>query len=65
MRSNFSKNLYLFEQSKLSLPSLMEPISSNSEIISATEKMSRKLHGKLTGVSKKIKFKMKIMKVIN
>ena len=66
MRSNFSTNSCLFQQNKLSLPSLMEAFSSNIELLSTIEKMPWKLHGKLLAhVSKTVDIKIKIMKGIN
>ena len=65
MRSNFSTNPYLFQQNKLLLTSLMEAFSNNSELLSTIDKMSWKLHGKLTYVSKKLNKKIQIMKAVN
>ena len=65
MRSDFLTNSCLFQQNKLSLPSLMEAFSNNSELLSTIDEMSWKLHGKLTHVSKNVNIKIQIMKAIN
>ena len=65
MRGNFSTNSCLFQQNKFSLPSLMEAFSNNSELLPTIDKMSCKLHGKLTKLSKNLNIKIQIMKAIN
>ena len=57
MRSNFSTDSCLFQQNKLLLPSLKEAFSNNSKMLSIIDKMSWKLHGKLTHVSKNVDIK--------
>ena len=61
MRSNFSTNSCLYQQNKLLLPSLMKVFSNTSELLSIIDKMSWKLHGKLTHV-KNVNIKIQIMK---
>ena len=65
MKSNFSTNSCLFQRSKLSLPSLTEAFSNNSELLSTIDKMSWKLHEQLTHISKNVNIKIQVMKAIN
>ena len=56
--STFLTHSCVFQQNKLLLPSLMDTFSNNSELLSTTDKMSWKLHGKLTRTSKNVNIKI-------
>ena len=55
--STFSTNSCLFQQKNILLPSLVDVFSNNSEVLSKTDKISCKLHEKLTHISKNVNIK--------